>query len=211
MREAARTYASMLPYILNLPTTFSSVPEHQLWTEKLLARYCILASRHVILNAERPEELLSSTSLIAPGSILSPFRAYANLYDAQKTTADNDMAMDGGSSHGRTWKAYYDAVSIMVQNGIVQPVFKSRLQQGVELKSVEAFYQATLLKEVKFPRADQANSQIESWVDQVMANWRVMCGPKWLDEDLGEGGKAALGHGVLDVRLSVWYNPPPPD
>ena len=208
MWEAARGYVSMLPYISNLPTTFAGVPEHQIWTERLLARHCILASRHVTSNAERPQELLSSTSLIAPESILSPFRAYANHFDSKKTTADNDIAIDDGSSHARTWKAYYDAISVMVQHEIVQPVFKSRLQQSMELKRVEAFYQTFLLKEVRFPRADQANSQIECWVDQVMANWRVLSGPNWLDEDIGEGGKATLGHGVLDVRLFVLLNLP---
>lgn len=190
-----------MPYISNLPTSLSGIPEHQHWTEKLLGRHCILASRHVTSNAEKPQELLSSTSLIAPDSILSPFRAYADHYDSKKITADNDIATDGGTSQARAWKAYYDAISVMAQHDIIQPVFKSRLQQGLELKKVEAIYQTMLLKEVKFPRADEVNSQIEDWVDQVMANWRVICGPRWLDKDLGPGGRDAVGAGVLDVCL----------
>ena len=102
----------------------------------------------------------------------------------------------------RTWGYYYNTLSVLLQRETTQHVFDSRLQQGIELKKVEASYESILLKETKFPRADQANSQIESWVDQVMANWRIMCGHTWQDEDLGEGGKAALGRGVLEVGLN---------
>ena len=106
---------------------------------------------------------------------------------------------DGGDPHPRAWKAYYDVISIMIRHDIVQPVFKSRSQQCAELKKVEGVYQGLLLKEIEFPRADQANYQIELWVDQVIVNWRVMCGRSWKDEDLGDGGKASLGRGVLEV------------
>ena len=88
---------------------------------------------------------------------------------------------------------------MLLQRRIPQHVFDSKSQQGLELKKVEATYESILLKESKFPRADQANSHIESWVDQVMANWSVMCGDTWQNEDLGEGGKASLGRGVLEV------------
>ena len=88
---------------------------------------------------------------------------------------------------------------MLLQRGTPQHVFDSKLQQGLELKKVEATYESILLKESSFPRADQANSNIESWVDQMMANWRVMCGHTWQNEDLGEGGKASLGRGVLEV------------
>lgn len=110
-------------------------------------------------------------------------------------------AGDRHSSYMRTWGLYYNTLSVLLQRKTTQHVFDSKLQQGVELKKVEASYESILLKETKFPRADQANSQIESWVDQVMANWRTMCGHTWQDEDL-EGGKAALGRGVLEVGLS---------
>lgn len=80
-------------------------------------------------------------------------------------------------------------------------MFVTKLEQSVELKKVETTYESILMKEVKFPRADQANAQIESWVDQVMANWRTMCGSTWQEEDL-RGGRLALGRSVLDVGRS---------
>ena len=115
------------------------------------------------------------------------------------------MATDVSSSHSRAWKAYYDALSIMIQHDIVQPVFKSRLQQSAELRKVEAVYQGILLREIQFPKANQANSLIEDWVDQVMVNWRVMCGGSWKDEDLGDGGKTSLCRSVLEVCLVLSF------
>lgn len=196
LTEAIRTYELMLPYITSLPSTFANTPEHQYWTESLLTRHCMLSSRHVFANQVSP-----SVSAVPPSRVLEPFRAYSKYWDTKSAfnTGTLFKAGDRHSSYMRTWGYYYDTLSILLQRGATQHIFDSKLQQGVELKKVEATYENVLLKETKFPRADQANSQIESWVDQVMANWRVMCGHTWQDEDLGEGGKISLGRGVLDV------------
>ncbi|CAD6563756.1 MAG: hypothetical protein ASARMPREDX12_000049 [Alectoria sarmentosa] len=193
--EAIRTYESMLPYITSLAATFINTPEHRYWTESLLTRHCMLSSRHVSANLVSP-----SISAVPPSRVLAPFRAYSKYWDTKSAFNEGTLkAVDGHRSHMQTWAYYYDTLSVLLQRETAQHVFDSRLQQGLELRKVEATYESILLKETKFPRADQANSQIESWVDQVMANWRVMCGHTWQDEDLGEGGKAALGHGVLEV------------
>lgn len=187
----------MLPYITSLPSTFSDTPEYRYWTESLLTRHCILSSRHVTANQVSP------ISVVPPSRVLAPFRAYSKYWDTKSGSNTGTLfkAGDRHSSHMRTWGCYYNTLSVLLQRETTQHVFDSKLQQGVELKKVEATYESILLKETKFPRADQANLQIESWVDQVMANWRVMCGHTWQDEDLGDGGKAALGRGVLDVGL----------
>ena len=194
MRDALRLYESMLPYILNLSSTFANTSEHQSWTERFLSRYCTLASRHVTAHAGQPHELLSNTATIPSASLLAPFRAYANHWDS-KTTA----RIGAAAQSSKVWRAYYDVLSVILQAGMVQPIFQSKLQQSKELKSVEKTYETILLKEVSFPRADQASTLIENWVDQVMANWRMMCSSTWRDEDLQGDSKAALGHGVLDV------------
>lgn len=196
MGDAIRTYESMLPYITSLPSTFANTPEHRYWTESLLTRHCMLSSRHVSAN-----QLSPSISAVPPSRVLAPFRAYSKYWDTKSASNAGTLfkAGDRHSSYMRTWGYYYDTLSILLQRETNQHVFDSRLQQGIELKKVEANYESILLRESKFPSADQANSQIESWVDQVMANWRVMCGHTWQDEDLGEGGKAAIGRSVLEV------------
>ena len=186
----------MLPYITSIPSTFANVLEHRYWTESLLTRHCMLSSRHVSANQMSP-----SISAVPPSRVLAPFRAYSKYWDTKSASSTGTLfkAGDRHSSYMRTWASYYDTLSVLLQHETTQHVFESKLQQGLELKKVEATYESILLKETKFPRADQDSSQIETWADQVIANWRVMCGHTWQDEDLGEGGKAALGRGVLDV------------
>jgi hypothetical protein len=50
-----------------------------------------------------------------------------------------------------------------------------------------------------FPTASSQDSQVEEWVEQVISNWQVLCGPEWQDSDLGEGGQNAVGRNVLEV------------
>ena len=197
VREAVRTYASISPYIFDLPPKIASVLEHQLWTQRLLVRHLFLTSRYVISNREKPGELFSSASLIAPGSLLSSFRAYASFYEARDPAFGRKFPVEDDPRYA--WKAYYDVISIMIQHNIVQPVFASRSQQSAELKRVEGVYQGLLLGDFEFPRADEENYHIDLWVDQVIANWRAMCGRLWKDEDLGDGGKASLSRGILEV------------
>lgn len=74
-----------------------------------------------------------------------------------------------------------------------------RLRQRAELKRVETIYENLLVKETSFPKASDTNHAIEEWVDSVMDNWRLLCGPTWKDEDLGEGGKEGIARSVLDA------------
>jgi hypothetical protein len=107
------------------------------------------------------------------------------------------------------WKAYYATLSIILQNDIPYELgpevtaatgkTNAKLPQRTELKRVEVIYENLLLKETHFPKASDGNQEIEEWADAVMLNWRVLCGPTWGDDDLGEGGKEAVGRGVLDV------------
>ena len=194
VKEVFRFYESMLPYISSLPSTFANTPENQSWTEKFLSRFCILSHRYVMTNTTKSRSLLSPSTTISPASVLAPFRAYAKGWDAGRTVRSG-----GSTPSSQVWRAYYDMLSDFLQNSIVQPVFRSKAQQCTELKNVEKTLEAIRLKETNFPRADQVNVQIEHWADQVMANWRILCGPSWREEDLGGADAAVLGRGVLDV------------
>jgi len=118
--------------------------------------------------------------------------------------------------------AYYDTLSYILRNGFVyspsyseatplivtsrfgisdEDFLKVRLRQRTELKMVESSMEAKLLEETWFPKANERNERVEKWINAVMQNWRIMCGPTWQDAELGEGGKNALARGVLDVSL----------
>ena len=75
----------------------------------------------------------------------------------------------------------------------------AKLRLFQELRKVEATYEGLLLKEINFPMANETNLEVEQWTDQVMTNWRIICGPTWTDDEIGEGGHEAAGRNTLDV------------
>jgi cargo-transport protein YPP1 len=150
---------------------------------------------------------------VEPEDALQIYRYWAKYWNSTGKGIDTaDMARPRRSA----WKAYYDTLSVILQNHlpydveqvsanaitektITRPQLNIRLQQRAELKRVETIYETLLLKEISFPKASENNHEIEAWTDAVMENWRILCGPTWSDDDLGEGGKEAAGRGVLDV------------
>ena len=142
------------------------------------------------------------------------FRAWANFWEgrpSQGITEIDGPKVGSGLLRRHIWKAYYDILSTILQRGLpYEPATTTmtekpaqtattRMLQRAELKRVEATYEGLMLQEIRFPKADELNEEVEDWVDQVMRNWRVLCGPTWHDEELGEGGQEAAGRNVLDV------------
>ena len=134
-----------------------------------------------------------------------------------------DLGREVDYSRWDVWMAYYRTLSYILQKGFMyapsytannpkvlhsrlgimdDEFLKVRLLQRAELKRVETSIESKLLVETGFPRSNERNQRVERWVDAVMANWRIMCGPTWQDDELGEGGKNAIARGVLDVRLT---------
>ncbi|KAH7122716.1 hypothetical protein B0J11DRAFT_532151 [Dendryphion nanum] len=200
VEDAIYTYNSVIPWL----STLSMGTESSLfksWTERLLVRLCQLSNQ----AAETSEYLDVEDSLHV-------YRFWAKYWEATGKGSGAD-----GMAHPRrsAWKAYYDTLSHILRHNIVYPLEASpesnvektslenneylRLQQRAEIKRVEAIYESLLLKETQFPTAKDNNLEIETWTDSVMANWRFLCGPTWTDNDLGEGGKEAVGRGVLDI------------
>lgn len=137
-----------------------------------------------------------------------------------KAQFSGDPLTDPPDMRRAVWKAYYDTLSIILRRGFLysgssdpdhallgdaaehaseEQYLSARLQQRAELKLSETMYESLLLKEIRFPKAIESNEEVDNWAESVMSNWRIMCGPAWTDEELGEGGKAAVGKGVLDV------------
>lgn len=222
LQEAVHTYESMLPYISNAQSSFGTTMEHRRWTERLLARYCLLTCRYVKSKAHQPKDLLLSSSLIAPTFLLAPFRTWAEFWEIK---FDQNIGTLLAPFYHRdispiiVWQAYYDILSILFQIESTYPFIsevkntfgkggslyethffaKSKSQQCVELKRVESIYEDFLLNDLNFPKANEATPEVEAWVDQVMNNWRVLCGPTWRHEDHGDGGKESTARSVLAV------------
>ena len=174
-----------------------------MWTEHLLVRLCILSDQSV-----------ESGEIVELAEALQAYRFWAKYWDANAKNAGSE-APNSARYRRLAWKAYYDTLSMVLRHDLPYyaestepnaaekpPLQKSsyaRLQQRAELKRVEAIYESILLKETHFPKASESNQEMDGWTDAVMHNWRYLCGPTWSDQDLGEGGKEAVGRGVLDV------------
>lgn len=223
---AAETYKSMLPYILKAETLASPLGELRVWIQRLLARHCLLLYHFIKSGSPNPEDLLTSSSPITFTLVLTTFRAWAEFWEVtshqppEVTTFSFDR---GDVSRRLVWQAYYKVLSLFIRMRSIFPLsmtadefFKqqatpydvkffseSRLQQCVELKQVQSIYENFLVSELAFPKANEATPEIEIWVDQVVENWKITCGPTWHDEDHIGGGKEATGRQVLDVCRSL--------
>lgn len=194
----------MISFPSNIPLGAAN-PEQRLWMECLLAKCCLLETRSTFDSG-------------ASATDLAPFRAWADFWNgrpSQGLTKLETLSGEPGVLRRHVWKAYYDRLSSILQQGLPyeSPVIdnsekpehgvSSRMRQRIELKNVQTVYEGILLTETRFPKADEVNEEVGDWVEQTMRNWTVLCGPSWRDDELGEGGQEAVGRDVLDVSCRL--------
>jgi hypothetical protein len=227
--EALNIYRSMIPYLCSLPISLGSYsPEFRVWTERMLSRMVALSMKFGPLGEWVDFEsmlqmfhLWMSLFRFTPSNPKLPI-AYE---PPQKSPPLVELGLEVDYSRWDVWMSYYDTLSEILRRGYVySPAYTERtpdvlqsrdglsdeefitvrLQQRAEIKKVENAIEAKLLDETRFPKSNERNSRVERWVDAVMMNWRVMCGPTWQDEELGAGGKNAIARGVLDVSVELF-------
>ena len=190
--DALEAISSLTPWLSSHSQTFSSTPQFSYWTEKLLGKSAQLTGDQICANTVVVDDKLMGTALTS-------FRLWSA----------HPVAKQPSSSQGQklaTWKSYYDSLTAILQHGLPYVPATSepeRPQLASELRRVESIYEANLLQSVMFPTANSTNSQVEEWVEQIIANWEVLCGGHWRDEDLGEGGQSAVSRNVLDVSAKA--------
>jgi tetratricopeptide (TPR) repeat protein len=200
--DAIPSYSSIIPWLSTKPFPTESL-QFKMWTEHLLVRLCHLFDQSLDAN-----DYKNTTDA------LQAYRFWAKYWEGTAKTGGTEGA-NAARYRRLAWKAYYDSLSIILRHDLpyetdahtADPAVSekqfgasnTKLQQRAELKKVEAIYESLLLKETHFPKASENNTEIEQWVDAVIENWRFVCGPRWSEADLGEGGKEAVGRGVLDV------------
>ena len=189
-RDAIHTFQCLLP-LISLSTARSNNSKELLqWSDQLLAQLAIVASKEEVLGSS--QENLALTS----------FRQWA-----AHTQNHQEAVLGRGTgfvflTRPQTWKAYYQYLSRLLQEGYEYPHdgnLAPRLQQYTELKRVESMHENNLLKIVRFPKAHDSSIEIETWVEQVIQNWKVFRGPSWTGEDFGTVGKDAVSRSVLDI------------
>ncbi|USP78650.1 hypothetical protein yc1106_05924 [Curvularia clavata] len=202
VREAVSVYSSIIPWMSSATTPSTESAQFHMWGEHSIVRLCQLSDQSTRIGEK-----------VNAFEALRTYRYWAKFWDASSKSGTLDAA-DSARHRRLAWKAYYDSLSTIlrrnlpyepdstpaiVEKATSQSQSDKRLRQRAELKRVETIYESLLIKETKFPKASETNHEVESWVDSVMDNWRLLCGPTWSDEDLGEGGKEGVARGVLDI------------
>lgn len=161
-----------------------SVPQLAYWAEQILAEYTTAQSSAMPTN-DRLKALQIWSTLTSKSQEVS------------SSTFGNTLPT---KSRGTVWRTYYNTLS----QSLAEPQHQSsaaisRSEQASQLRAVESAYETVLLRQRKFPKATESNAPVEDWVEQVIRNWHILCGPGWSDSDLGEGGRNAVTRNVLDV------------
>ncbi|KHN99631.1 Tetratricopeptide-like helical [Metarhizium album ARSEF 1941] len=172
------------------------------WSELFLTEYCMLSSQAV-----EKEEL----DLDDPDALAS-FRAWARYWDVMGAPITGGFGFKGSVPRRRIWAEYYEALSRILENDLsyaggpvdtISADSSARAQLRLETKKVEAAYRALILTETTFPKADEDREEVEDFVKRVMTNWSILCGRGWREQDLGEGGRAAMSRNVLETLYSA--------
>lgn len=197
IEDALRTFRSIFARASSPATNQLPNPQFFFWSEQTLAKGASLASDVVVNLGPGADE---STIEFA----LTSFRAWASHSEVKRGDTAPVIASAPASPGPRAslWKAYYILLSTILQQGVayIPPVEGSkRVHLSTEFRRVESVCESTLLKNTKFPKANSSGKVVEEWVEEVIRNWEVLCGPKWCDDDLGEGGQDAVSRNVLDV------------
>ncbi|KAJ8114878.1 hypothetical protein ONZ43_g4795 [Nemania bipapillata] len=199
--EALRVFQGALVSLSSVWSGQKGRAQLQFWAELLLTEYCMLQAQAL----ERGD-----ISLEDDGS-LTPFRSWAKYWAVTKTQGAplvGGHGFPGAVPRRRVWNEYYTAISSILQQDLPFPTGHSgnvvgessaRTQLQMELKKVETAYEALLLSETTFPRADEEREEVENFVAAVMRNWNVSVSRDWHEQDLGPGGKEGLSRGVLDI------------
>lgn len=205
--EALDTFSSIIPWLSDRVQKFQSNPDFSRWSEKLLAKAALLAGDEVSQNAALGDDTHVETALKA-------FRLWSAHPSVKQWVSSNGSHAEGTAepaSKARVWKSYYDLLTNLVQHDLPYLPPTSGPERPLlanEIRRVESICENNLLREVKFPTANARSPQVEDWVEQVIQNWEVLCGPHWRDEDLGEGGQNAVGRNVLDVSACRFWRLP---
>ncbi|EPE10261.1 filamentation protein [Ophiostoma piceae UAMH 11346] len=202
-KEALAVFQSELPCITLSSTAQQHWQQLRYWSELFLTEYCMLQS-HTLEQGE--------TTLADPNCLVS-LRAWARYWGGTAGSAQlGGSGFRGSVPRRRIWFEYYSVLTALLEDDLPVPAPTSdvagdgsadqtstRSQLRVELKKVEAIYEALLLEETSFPRAEDEREEVEAFVRLVMQNWSVLKGRGWRDSDLGQGGKESASRGVLDI------------
>lgn len=197
--DALAVFESAIPPSSYPWSSQTAKKELRYWSELFLTEYCMLS------NGCRGKGDVS----LEDDNSLAGFRSWARWWDASKgSTLAGGFGFKGSVPRRRIWFEYYEALSTILQDDLAYPTKymlptqsepSARGQLLVELKKAETAFEALLLNETSFPKADEDREEVELFVEMLMRNWTILTGRGWSERDLGQGGKAGLSASTLEM------------
>ncbi|CRK46099.1 hypothetical protein BN1723_006878 [Verticillium longisporum] len=167
---------------------------------------CSLKAAYLKADCLVSEALQSNERSLQDMDSLACYRSWARYWEAFAVVGGQGYR--GSVPRRRVWNEYYSALSNILDLNLPYPTgslpamtteMSPRSLLRVELKKVEAAFEALLIAETQFPKADEEREEVEEFAKSVMKNWSILCGRGWREEDLGEGGRESVSRGALDV------------
>ncbi|PGH01211.1 hypothetical protein AJ79_07982 [Helicocarpus griseus UAMH5409] len=197
IEDAIRTFESVLPWASAPVSSSPSSPQFLFWSEQLLAKAALLSSQAASTEGPLANEKTAEFAL----KTFRLWAAHRNVKQGDPASTLPSSAPASPGSRASLWRAYYDFLTLILRKEVHIPSSEGqkRTQLTTEFRRVETTCENILLKNTTFPKAEVANKEVEAWVEQVIQNWEILCGPEWHDDDFGEGGQDAVSRNVLDM------------
>ncbi|ROW12639.1 hypothetical protein VMCG_00587 [Cytospora schulzeri] len=197
--DALALFEASLPPSSHTWSSQTSRKQLRYWSELFLTEYCMLQNGCLEKGEVSLEDM---NSLVC-------FRSWARWWDGSKgAPLAGGYGFKGSVPRRRIWSEYYKLLSTILQQDLPYPTAhmtytqdeaSARSQLLVEIKRAEAHFEALLLNETTFPKANEEREEIEMFVAMLMQNWRILTGRGWSEKDLGPEGKAGLSVSVLEM------------
>ena len=184
--DADVAFERVVPLLELNKASFASTPQLAYWAEQLLGEIALTRTHQDMSDGGN--------------SATAAFREWAQLASHGTQPSPPAYAHARGPKNRLFhWRAYYQHLSSLVQNSIPDDPSHLRANLVPELRRVEAAYENELMRRIQFPKATDSNQIVEEWVEQVIRNWETLCGSRWLESDLGDGGRNSIGRNVIEI------------
>lgn len=166
-------------------------PEWRSWNEKALGRFALVGFKcwdssgeevdeYTVLYAFRSyhKHITAISSFpVGQGKELERGRVYGKYlsYISQLLASNHTSGDNRQSMYTPTTNRQSTATTIgVVGNTVVGGLGVSREELKDEIRNITATYQSYFLAHISFPKADEVNTELLEFVDQVFSNWVAM-------------------------------------
>ncbi|KAG0155752.1 hypothetical protein PDIDSM_2925 [Penicillium digitatum] len=195
INETLETFTSLIPWLSGGKLASITTSQFLDWSETLLGNGALLASNEVIKHMPYSDSRHADLAF----QLLRLWAAHPAVKQGGSAKSPSNVCLAPRSS---VWAAYYKLLTAALRGELTYTGPNDgpdRPQLSSEFRRVETNYERSFLSEILFPTASSQNSQVEEWVEQVISNWQILCGPEWQDSDVGEGGQDEVGRNVLEI------------